>query len=92
MILSSVFLAALSVAIGVRAQPRSVTTIPIDGCSALPRWNNETDIAGPWTFQLAGCRNGTASCAIEGYAATCDVKRSAEEKGIGRGVVCPLLP
>jgi hypothetical protein len=92
MILSSVFLTALSVAIGVQAQPRSIINTPIDGCSTLPRWNNETNIAGPWSLELAGCRNGTAFCSIEGYAATCDVKRPTEEKKIDRGVVCSLIP
>lgn len=95
MILLSVFVTALSLAIGVQAQPRSVTNTPTDDCSVLPRWNNETNIAGPWLFQLTGCLNGTAAksvCSIEGYGATCDVKRSADEKSIDRGIVCFSVP
>ncbi|KAJ5354385.1 uncharacterized protein N7496_012818, partial [Penicillium cataractarum] len=90
MLFPSVFVIALSFAIGVQAQPRSVTNTPIDGCSTLPSWNNETNIAGPWSFQLTGCRNGTAfngACNIEGYGATCDVKRSAGDKGIEHGII-----
>ncbi|CEJ57872.1 hypothetical protein PMG11_06550 [Penicillium brasilianum] len=90
MIISAVFASALSLVIAVQAQPRSVTNTPVDGCWALPRWNNETKIAGPWSFQLWGCRNGTASngaCGIEGYGATCDAKRAEDGRGFDHGII-----
>lgn len=83
-------LSALVGVIGVQAQPLSVTLAPVNDCAALPKWNNATNIAGPWTIRVDGCRNGTSprgDCSIEGFTASCDVKRSAEEKGIEKGSV-----
>lgn len=71
-------------------QPRvdSDSAIAVEGCSALPNYNNATNIAGPWNIRTSRCRNGNdsqESCEIEGLAAGCDVTRSADEKGIERG-------
>lgn len=73
-------------------QPRvdSDSAIAVEGCSALPNYNNATNIAGPWNIRTSRCRNGNdsqESCEIEGLAAGCDVTRSADEKGIERGSV-----
>jgi hypothetical protein len=76
--------------IGFRGQPLGVTLTPVNDCSALPKYNNATNIAGPWTIRVNGCHNSTSpqgDCDIEGFAASCDVKRSAEEKSIQRGSV-----
>lgn len=76
--------------VGVQAQPRGVVFSPVDDCSALPKFNNVTNIAGPWTITVDGCtviKESGGSCSIEGFAASCDVKRSADEKGIQKGAV-----
>ncbi|KAJ5157893.1 uncharacterized protein N7482_008993 [Penicillium canariense] len=90
MIIRTAILATLGLAMGVQAHPRGVTNTPIDACSALPRWNNETNIAGPWSFQIVGCHNGTDSegvCGIEGYGATCNAKRLPDKNGIETGII-----
>ncbi|KAJ5698842.1 hypothetical protein N7462_000847 [Penicillium macrosclerotiorum] len=80
----------IGLAIGVQAQPQGITTTAVSGCSSLPGFNNETNIAGPWTIKIDECNSATATgaaCSIEGYAATCDVKRSAGETGIEKGII-----
>ena len=77
-------------------QPRadSDSAISVEGCSALPNYNNATNIAGPWNIRASRCingRNSNESCDIEGLAAGCDVTRSADEKGIERGSVRRFL-
>lgn len=76
--------------VSVRAQPHGITFSPVNGCAALPNYNNVTEIAGPWAVRIDACTQGAASrgtCIIEGFAASCDVTRSADEKGIEKGVV-----
>ncbi|KAJ5085076.1 hypothetical protein N7532_009847 [Penicillium argentinense] len=79
---------ALCLLAGVHAQSRAASVVPVEGCAALPNYNNATNIAGPWTIRVDGCTNATAtqeSCSIEGFGASCDVTRSADEKGIEKG-------
>ncbi|CAI7577535.1 unnamed protein product [Penicillium manginii] len=69
-------------------QPRAASVVPIDNCSALPNYNNATNTAGPWKIRVDGCNNGSSQgCRIEGFAAGCDVTRSADEKGIEKGAI-----
>jgi len=90
--LGSVLIALFSI-IGVQAQPLGITIAPVNDCSTLPKYNNATNIAGPWTIRVDGCHNGSSpqgDCSIEGFAASCDVKKSPEERGIEKGSVSSL--
>lgn len=83
-------LATLVLAIGATAYPAGSSATPLKDCSALPRWNNNTNIAGPWTILVDSCTNMTAAggaCSIKGFPASSDVKTSAQEKGIESGSV-----
>lgn len=70
-------------------QPRAASAIPVESCSSLPNYNNATSIAGPWKIRVDGCSNANSEsgCRTEGFAAGCDVTRSADEKGIEKGAV-----
>jgi hypothetical protein len=92
---------ALCLFVGVHAQPvqplqpraASSSVVPVDNCSALPNYNNATNIAGPWKIRVDGCNNGSSQgCDMEGFAAGCDVTRSADEKGIEKGAVSVSVP
>ncbi|KAJ5183938.1 hypothetical protein N7492_001554 [Penicillium capsulatum] len=88
--LCTAYLAVFLLAIGIHAQGRGVTIVPVKDCSALPRYNRATNIAGPWGIKVDGCNNATApreSCAIEGFGASSDVKRSTQEKAIDQGSI-----
>ncbi|CAI7664474.1 unnamed protein product [Penicillium pancosmium] len=87
---------ALCLFAGVHAQPvqpvqpraASSSVVPVANCSALPNYNNATNIAGPWKIRVDGCSNGSSQgCRMEGFAAGCDVTRSADEKGIEKGAI-----
>lgn len=86
------YLTLLFLAVGIHAHGRSLTIVPVKGgCSALPRYNNATNIAGPWGLKAHDCKNSTASrehCTIDGFGASSDVKRSTQEKRIDKGSVC----
>lgn len=87
--LRATFVTALLLLAGVHAQPRAASVVPVEGCAELPNYNNATNTAGPWKIRVDGCSNATSSgaCSIEGFAAGCDVTRSADEKGIEKGSV-----
>ncbi|CAG7927774.1 unnamed protein product [Penicillium olsonii] len=64
----------------VNAQPlgRGLSVEPVEDCSLLPAYNEETRIAGPWTVHVDSCYNGTATdgrCTIEGFGSSSDVTR-----------------
>ncbi|KAJ5091068.1 hypothetical protein NUU61_005938 [Penicillium alfredii] len=70
-------------------QPQ-ISRTPITECSALPKYNDGSKIAGPWTLKVHRCSDATASqtgCKLEGLEASCDVRKSAEDKGIQQGVI-----
>lgn len=89
--IGATLLAVLFVSIGVQAQGRGVTVVPVTDASTLPQWNSATKISGPWRIKVSDCTNSTASrgaCSIEGYGASCDAKHASGEGGIEEGSVC----
>lgn len=87
--LRATFVTALLLLAGVHAQPRAASVVPVEGCAELPNYNNATNIAGPWKIRVDGCTDATSlgACSIEGFAAGCDVTRSADERGIEKGSI-----
>ncbi|KAJ5306996.1 hypothetical protein PENANT_c003G11109 [Penicillium antarcticum] len=72
------------------AQPlaQSLTVEPVKDCSELPNYNPKARIAGPWTINVDGCRNGTSShCSIERFSTSADTTRQFGDEGFLNGLI-----
>ncbi|KAA8642944.1 hypothetical protein EYZ11_001077 [Aspergillus tanneri] len=73
------------------AVAKSVSIVPLEGgCAALPGYDASRGIAGPWTIEVNGCVNSTASnepCSIEGYGSSAVYRILAGDNGVHQGYI-----